>query len=167
MTEPSTCEEKIYQKLFNQLVERLRSYLYYHCGNQGMAEDLTQEAFIKLWEHCQKVAPDKAKAFVYRVGYNLMLDKAKHQKVVQKFASRYVAPSGPTDPQYQIEEKEFEEVVWNTIRAMPEKSRVVFLLNRIDGMTYAEIADSIGISVKAVEKRMQKALQEIRKIYPD
>ncbi|MEM7514507.1 MAG: sigma-70 family RNA polymerase sigma factor, partial [Bacteroidota bacterium] len=51
------------------------------------------------------------------------------------------------------------------IAALPEKNRVVFLMNRIEKLTYQEIADSLGLSVKAIEKRMHKALIELRKIH--
>ena len=162
----TTCQENVYHQLFMDLVSRLRSYLYYHCGDQATAEDLTQEAFIKLWEHCKKVPPDKAKAFLYRVGYNMILDLAKHKKVVRKFEANQVERSGPNDPQFNMEQMEFEQQLWSVIGDMPENNRVVFLLNRIDGLTYKQIAATLGLTTKAVEKRMQKALQEIRKIYP-
>lgn len=161
-----TCQESTYRRLFMELAERLRNYLYYHCGNAHTAEDLAQEAFIRLWEHCKKVPPEKAKAFVYRVGFNLMLDMAKHQKVVRKFEAAQGKHSGPDTPHFQVEQRAFEEQLWDTIRKMPEKNRVVFLMNRLDGMTYKEIAETTGITVKAVEKRMQKALAAIRVIYP-
>jgi len=161
-----TCQESTYRRLFMELAERLRNYLYYHCGNAQAAEDLAQEAFIRLWEHCKKVPPEKAKAFVYRVGFNLMLDMAKHKKVVRKFETARQEHSGPDDPHFQVEQHEFEERLWAVIRSMPEKNRVVFLMNRLDGMTYKQIAEAIGVTDKAVEKRMQKALGAIREIYP-
>jgi RNA polymerase sigma-70 factor (ECF subfamily) len=162
----ATCQETTFHRLFTDLAERLRNYLYYHCGDGAVAEDLVQEAFIRLWEHCQSVPPEKARAFVYKVGFNLILDMAKHKKVVRKFEAHPTDKKGPEDPQFQIEQQEFENILWQTIRDMPERNRVVFLMNRLDGMTYAEIAEHIGLSVKAVEKRMQKALEAIREIYP-
>ena len=161
-----TCQESTFQQLFIELSERLRNYLYYHCGNGETAEDLMQDAFIKLWEHCKKVPPEKAKAFLYRVSYNLFLDIVKHKKVVQKFEAIRTERSGPDTPQFQVEQQEFEEQLWKVVSNMPEKNRVVFLMNRLDGMTYAQIADALDIGVKAVEKRMQKALEAIRTLYP-
>lgn len=162
----NTCHEPTFHVLFTDLGERLRSYIYYHCGSQAIAEDLVQDTFIKLWEHCKKVPPTKAKAFVYRVGYNLFLDRVKHQKVVQKFQAAPTERSGPEDPQFQVEQQEFEDRLWAAIADMPEKNRVVFLMNRLDGLTYNQIAEEVGVGVKAVEKRMQKALAIIRTLYP-
>ena len=161
------CKEEVYRDLFLRLVEPLRHYLYYHCGNAPQAEDLAQEAFLRLWEHCQKVPPEKAKAFVYRVGYNLFLDGIKHRKVVLKFQKQQTEDKAVTSPEFEYETKEFEARLWATVATMPEKSRVVFLMNRIDGCTYKEIAELLEISVKAVEKRMKGALEGLKGLIRD
>ena len=54
--------------------------------------------------------------------------------------------------------KDFDKRLQETLADLDEKSRLVFLMNRIDELTYAQIADNQGISVKAVEKRMSKAI---------
>ncbi|MCB0587785.1 MAG: RNA polymerase sigma factor [Phaeodactylibacter sp.] len=156
------CKEEVYCDLFLQLVEPLRNYLYYHCSSTQLAEDLAQEAFLRLWEHCQTVPPEKAKAFIYRVGYNLFLDGIKHQKVALKFQNQYSGEKTVESPEFEYQTKEFEARLWETVAALPEKSRVVFLMNRIDGCTYKEIAELLDIGVKAVEKRMGVALERLR-----
>ena len=55
--------------------------------------------------------------------------------------------------------EEFRIKLESTINNMPENSKVVFLMNRMEKMTYQQIADSLNLSVKAIEKRMQKALE--------
>ena len=160
--EESTCKEETYQSLFYQLVEGLRQYLFYHCSDSEQAEDLAQEAFIRLWENCRKVAPAKAKAFLYRVGYNLFLEQIKHRKVVLNFQRRQFSGPGPENPEFAYLSKEFEAKLWAAIQSMPEKSREVFLMNRIEGFTYREIAERLDIGVKAVEKRMSIALEVMR-----
>ncbi|MEO1436898.1 MAG: sigma-70 family RNA polymerase sigma factor, partial [Bacteroidota bacterium] len=68
------------------------------------------------------------------------------------------------DPEFLLREKEFAEQLEAAIAALPEKQREVFLMNRIEKMKYREISETLGISVKAVEKRMTKALVAIRKL---
>ena len=63
-----------------------------------------------------------------------------------------------------MEEEEFRLRLEKAIAELPEKNRVVFLMNRIDKLTYKEIADQLNLSVKAVEKRMHKALLKLRSL---
>jgi len=65
-------------------------------------------------------------------------------------------------PEFVLEMKEFDNKLQAAIADLPDKSRVVFLMNRIDGITYREIAENLGVSVKAVEKQMSRALRILR-----
>ena len=61
-----------------------------------------------------------------------------------------------------MELREFDTLLQSVLAAMPEKSRAVFLMNRIDDLTYKEIAVRLQLSVKAVEKRMHIALEFLK-----
>ena len=61
-----------------------------------------------------------------------------------------------------MEENQFKEKLENALNSLPENQRTTFLLNRIDGKKYAEIAEMDGVSVKAIEKRMHLALKSLR-----
>ena len=142
----------------------LRNYLFYKYGNEEQAEDATQEAFIKLWENCEKVPMDKAKAFLYTVANNTTLNKIAHQKVVLEYAKgSNLKNSTPESPEFVMEEQEFKQKLQAAIAKLGEAQRTAFLMNRIDGKKYHEIAEILGISVKAVEKRIHIALTELRK----
>ncbi|MEM7654956.1 MAG: sigma-70 family RNA polymerase sigma factor, partial [Bacteroidota bacterium] len=69
-------------------------------------------------------------------------------------------------PQFAMEEAEFRHKLETAIASLPEKNRVVFLMNRIEKLTYKEIAERLELSVKAVEKRMHKALIQLRALHP-
>ena len=59
----SVCEEHVFNELYTTHAEGLRNHLYYKFGDLNQAEDIVQEAFIKLWQNCKKVTPSKAKSF--------------------------------------------------------------------------------------------------------
>ncbi|MEM6321314.1 MAG: sigma-70 family RNA polymerase sigma factor [Bacteroidota bacterium] len=160
----NVCEEKVFKTIFVEQAEPLRNFMYYKTGNLQQAEDLLQDAFGKLWENCAKVAFDKAKSFLFTVANNLFLNQVEHQKVVLKFEKRGHSQQFNLTPQFLLEEAEFEKRLERAISALPEGQRLVFLMNRIDKKKYREIAEELDISVKAVEKRMHKALAALRKI---
>tara|TARA_B100000497_G_C7691277_1_gene420379 strand:+ start:2966 stop:3469 length:504 start_codon:yes stop_codon:yes gene_type:complete len=163
----NVCKEETYQSLFYTHSEHLRNFLYYKSGNLAQAEDLVQDAFCKLWENCGDVTFEKAKSFLFTVANNLFLNQIQHQKVVLKFESRGHSERNDETPQFILEESEFKKKLEGAISSLPEDQRTVFLMNRIDKKKYREIAEIVGISVKAVEKRMHKALTHLRKIHKD
>ena len=160
----SVCEESIFTKIFKEYAKSLHNYLFYKTGNHDLSEDLTQEAFTKLWKNCASVISTSAKGYVFKTANNLLINNYNHQKVVLKFENLPHTDRSNESPEYLLEEKEFKAKLESAIATLPEKQRVVFLMSRIDKKTYKEIGDTIGISKKAVEKRMYKALNTLRQI---
>ncbi len=160
-------DELLFRKYFTQYSLQLRNFLYYKCGDLQQAEDIMQEAFIRLWDKRKDVPESKVKSFLFTVANNLFLDQVKHQQVVLRFQQKPHKQINHEHPHYLLEEEEFYQHLQHAINCLPEKSRVVFLMNRIDKLPYREIALRLSISVKAVEKRMHKALIELKKINPD
>ena len=159
----SVCEQKNFEEIFNKHSQTLRNYMYYKCGNTQQAEDIVQESYIKLWDNCSKIIFEKAKSFLYTVANNRFFNEVAHKKVVLEHQRKNVSSDSTNHtPQFILEEKEFYKKLKKVIADLPEKQREVFLLSRIDKKKYTEIAEIIGISVKAVEKRMSKALLIIK-----
>lgn len=159
------CEDATFASIFREQAEGLRNFLYYRCGNIQQAEDLVQEAFSKLWINCAKVGLEKSKSYLFTVAKNLFFNQVEHQKVVLRYEKDQGTSVTAESPQFILEEKEFAQLLNEAIANLPENQRIVFLMNRIDKKTYKEIAVLLDISVKAVEKRMHKALVALRKVY--
>ncbi|MEM1002841.1 MAG: sigma-70 family RNA polymerase sigma factor, partial [Bacteroidota bacterium] len=121
------------------------------------------EALIKLWQNCKNVLIDKSKSYLLTVANNLFLNHIKHQKVKIKFQKGRSKPGISNEtPEFLLEEQQFKNRLELAISELTEAQREVFLMNRIDGLTYKKIAEALGISQKAVEKRMHKALLTLR-----
>ena len=159
----SVCEPKVFEFVFNSQSEALRNFIYYKCGDIKQAEDIVQDTFIKLWKNCAKVIFEKAKSYIFTIANNAFLNEVAHKKVVLNYQKSITNRSTNETPEFLLEEQEFAEKLKAAIADLPDKQREVFLLSRIDKKKYSEIADIIGISVKAVEKRMSNALITLRK----
>jgi len=157
----NVCEEEVFSTLFKANSKTVFNYIYYKFGNEEKAYDVVQEAFVKLWENCAKVSPEKAKSYVYTIANNLYLNVIKAEKVRLKYADRSNKTSYES-PEFLMEEKEYKAKLDRALNSLPENQRTTFLLNRIDGKKYAEIAEMEGVSVKAIEKRMSLALKALR-----
>ena len=156
------CEESTFSSLFNKYSEDLYRFLYYKFGNSLNPRDKVQEAFIKLWENCSKTTPDKAKSFLFTIANNLMLNEAAHQKVVLKYAQEKPKSHTNESPEFVLREKEYMEKLQLALSKLTEPQRVAFMMNRIEGKKFKEIASLLDISVKAVEKRVYGALKKLR-----
>ena len=158
----SVCQPKVFEEVYNTHSEALHNFMYYKCGDKDLASDFVQEAFVKLWKNCAKVFYNKAKSFLFTVSNNLFLNNIAHKKVVLRHQQLGAKHHTNENPEFLLEEQEFLKKLEKTIADLPEKQRVVFLLNRIDKKKYKEIAEMLDISVKAVEKRMSLALKSVR-----
>ncbi len=157
------CEEQIYTKIFKTLSNDLFNFLRYKYGERLNPRDKVQEAFITLWNNCKKVPPEKAKSFLFTTANNLMLNEVKHQKVVLKH--QQIKPKHYTNenPEFLMEESQFKDKYQAALAKLTEAQRVAFLMNKAEGKRHKEIAEMLGISRKAVEKRIYGALEKLRK----
>lgn len=151
-----------FKGIFDQYHSPIKNFLYYKSGDLDQSEDLAQDVFIKLWDKRDEVHMDTVKSYLYTIANNMLLNKIRHDKVVINFAEKNKNQQEEHSPEFQLEEKEFKKELEDVIGRMPEKQREVFLMNRIEEMTYKEIADRLQLSVKAVEKRMHGALGHLR-----
>lgn len=164
INQSNTCDEIIFTSFFKSHVKGLRNFLFYKFGNRDQAEDLTQEAFMKLWQNCASVPIEKAKSYIYTISNNSSLNEIAHQKVVLRYEKNFAALDRTNEsPEFILEEKQFQAKLLKAIENLNEKQRVAFLMHRIDKKKYSEIAEALNISVKAVEKRIHLALLSLRK----
>lgn len=156
------CNEHVFEGLFKSLAPALRNFLYYKFKNLERADDIVQEAFAALWKACKNVTKDKAKSFLFKVAQNQFLKSSTKEK---RYAHDLQLETAEVeDPAFTLEHKELSEKLKMAIDQLPEGQREVFLMNRLDGLSYKEIAAYLEISVKAVEKRMHKALLKLREV---
>jgi len=158
----SVCEEKTYEWIYNTYSETLRNFIYYKCGDLQQAEDIVQNAFVKLWNNCSNIIFVKSKSFLYTVAKNEFLNEVAHKKMQLQHQVHLAKESTNITPEFLLEEQEFLVKLKRVIADLPEKQREVFLLSRIDKKKYSEISEIVGITIKAVEKRMSLALIILR-----
>ena len=156
------CEEHVFSKIFRTLSNDVFNFLRFKYGDELNPRDKVQEAFIKLWDNCKNITPDKAKSFLFTTANNMMLNEIKHQKVVLKHQQTKPKDYTNESPEYVMEESEFMQKYQRALANLTEPQRVAFLLNRVEGKKHKEIAEMLGISRKAVEKRIYGALEKLR-----
>ncbi|HEY9125316.1 MAG TPA: RNA polymerase sigma-70 factor [Bacteroidales bacterium] len=168
MTLPSgeyTQEElNAFKGIFDKYYESIRNFAYFKTGDIDVAEDIVQETFIKVWEIRDTLVEDTVKSLLYAIAANSIKNHFRHKKVVLNFAySKNNESENSESADADLQQQEMHNKLLFILNEMPEKSKEVFLLNRIEKLTYQEIAKRLDLSVKTIEKRMHQALVHIRK----
>ena len=157
------CSEPVFKSVFESHFKLLRNYLVFKYKCIDRAEDAAQNAFVILWQNCSLIKPEQARSFLFTTANRLSLNAIKHENIVNKFALEAKPESIQKEtPESVLMQTELKQKLEKAIAALPEKQRIVFLMNRFENQTYAEIADLLELSVKAVEKRMHLALKLLR-----
>ena len=149
-------------------IERMRgplmAFFVRRIGNISDAEDLTQEALIRATRRFDADRYDTIDGYVFQIAANLIRDRARRAKVREthhetvKYREELRVVSSPED----VLEVDMQlESLERALNALPERTRQVFLLRRLDNMSYKDMSDRFGISVSALEKHMTRAIARI------
>lgn len=164
-------DEQAYEKLYRLYFPRLYSFSFKIINDSGLAKDVVQNVFIKVWETRASFSFNNPEAFIYQMVRNASLNYIRHLKVVDNLKSivkdqylgeeLYYIDMVGNDP-YLLIEKELEEKISEVMNSLPDKCRTVFRMSRIEQLKNREIAAQLEISIKAVEKHISKAMKIYR-----
>ncbi len=156
-----------FELLFTQYHEKLYFFILKKTDSQYLAEETVQETFIKLWEYRSSLkAGIPISAQLFRIAQTTLIDLIRKQQSVQKLKagslllhSDHVSSHTVTE---RMETTELNKKLWSAIEQMPPVRKKVFVLSRINGLSYKQIADELSLSVKTVENHLSIALKKLR-----
>ena len=130
---------------------------------RSLAEDIVQEVFYELYRKRETIQIQSLVGYLKRSVYNRSLNKIKSNKDIFDSDDLNIELSDNSiNSQEGMEFKELEDYLHEVIERLPEKCRLVFVLNRFEELSYKEVAKKMDISVKTVENQMSKALRILR-----
>lgn len=130
------------------------------------APDLTQDAFMRFYGSGKFATLEYPRAYLATIARNIWLNRLRQQGrrgIIYPLDEEWDAPT-PPEQERQFEAKELRRAYWRALRPLSRKTRRIFLMHRLRGMTYRDIADDLGISAKAVEKSIGRALARCRRV---
>ncbi|MGD8277294.1 MAG: RNA polymerase sigma-70 factor [Gemmatimonadota bacterium] len=126
-------------------------------------QDVVQEAFIRLWTHRERWdARGSVRSLLYTVTRNAALDQLRRHGRQERAAGRMEPPTAPRAPAEDAAAEELRRAAAAAVEALPPKRREVFRLARVEGLSYPEIAEVMGLAQQTVANHMSLALADLR-----
>ena len=150
--------------LASRYLRQITSFAYRYVGIRSDAEDIAQETLIRLWKHAVSWEPQgfSLRSWIYRITYNLCIDELRKRKPVSelKYDSQAVAEGEPESDIYQDQKNNIVNLALN---ALPERQRTAINLCVYQALSNQDAADTMGISVEALESLLSRARRNLRK----
>lgn len=147
------------EKLFHKYYTPLCNYAARIVGNTNDAEDIVQALFIQFLQNKKLQIAKVSEAYLLRSVKYKCIDYIRAQKKLYK---NDVCKNYPALETSDITEEEIEPLFYYYAAKLPPKTREVFLMSRINKLTYKEIAEELNISQKTVENQMGSALKKLK-----
>jgi len=151
---------------FNELVRRHQRtawrIAHRFLGDPAEAEDVAQEAFLRVLAAAPRYAPSAAfSTYLYRVVSRLCIDHARKRRPMLSGALPETLDSSP-DPAMALAQKDRDQLIRQALDALPSRQRMAVILKYYEGMGYSDIARALGTTVKAVERLLGRARSTLR-----
>lgn len=161
LDDPNATFAALYQAEHGRLLRYFRRRV-----GQDAALDLAQEVFTRLLRSGTLARIDNPGAYLSRIASNLLIDNARRAKreqtIIYPLDEARDAPAQP-EQGLRLEAVDLRRIYWRALHAMSPRTRRIFLMQRLRGLTYREIAEQLGIGDKGVEYHMARALALCRR----
>jgi RNA polymerase sigma-70 factor (ECF subfamily) len=155
------------RQAFAELVTRHQAGVvglaYRMCGDIRLAEDASQEAFVRVWQNLNSYKPQYAfRSWLYRIAANAALDTLRRERPTAELDPLSLADPAAT-PEQTAEQRQQAAHVRRAIAQLSPALRMVLILREYQELTYQEIADALDIPVGTVMSRLNSARALLRK----
>jgi RNA polymerase sigma-70 factor (family 1) len=154
---------KTFRVVYDEYFEPLCRFLNYYTKDLSVIEEVVQDVFVRLWEDRDTVEIQYIKTYLYNAARNKILnyirDERNRNVLLEQWAKRELENQSADDC---VDMNEFVELLQETVQTLPPVCKEIFTMSREQNMSYRQIADERGLSVKTVEAQMGIALKRIR-----
>jgi RNA polymerase sigma-70 factor (ECF subfamily) len=144
---------------------RIYSYAARMLRGAAEAQDVAQEALVKLWQHRDRVEGETAQFWLRRTVHNLCIDRIRRRKAspeTEGELNETISPDPSHGPGRLVEAAELGGRIEQELSKLPERDRAVLLLREVEGLQYAEIAKILDVPLGTLKARLHRAREQLR-----
>lgn len=152
-----------YKQSITRYRQRVFSFAYYSLRDREDAEDITQDVFIRLWQHWQKIDHDRQGAWLMRVAHNVVIDHLRRHKGEQQrvdLPDTLEELAVVQDP--GLESEQFKQHLQRAIGTLADPYRSIVIMRDIQGLRYQEIEQTLNLSQSQVKVYLHRARRQLR-----
>jgi RNA polymerase sigma-70 factor (ECF subfamily) len=139
------------------------NYLWRMTGDEQAAYDITQEVFLRAWQHFEAIRGyEQPRGWLFRVATNLALTHQRRRPAGREDELREANDPGSSDPAWRLAER---DLVRDVLLRLSPKRRAALVLREVYGLTAAEIAGVLGMNGAAVRMAPHRAREQFREVY--
>ena len=166
-TPPTVWQPPTWEQIVRDHSARVYRLAYRLTGNRHDAEDLTQETFVRVFRSLNTYTPGTFEGWLHRITTNLFLDQARRKQRVRMDAmgddqDRYASVDSLGSPESAYEHGNLDHDVQRALDELPPEYRAAVVLCDIEGLSYEEIAVTLGIKLGTVRSRIHRARARLR-----
>jgi len=159
-------DERAFDALFRHYSALVYRFAFSYLKSRPAAEEIVQECFIKIWEKRAQLRDDvPLKGYLFTTAHHAVLNELRRDQHHLRLHGQVAAAAGPASVANEAEYQEMEALYAAALDRLPPKQREVFVLSRQLGLSYPEIAERQGVSVKTVEAHIMQALKTMRSYF--
>lgn len=158
-----------FEALFRAYYRRLAGFCYRYVRSRELAEDVVHDVLVRFWDQRQQLELRDLRSYLFTAVRNEALNRLRNALVERRWrdrilAERRVEPAGggANEAETRVEHTELAAALNRELAALPERCRLALTLRWQQQMSYAEIAEAMGISVKSVEVYLRRAMIALR-----
>ena len=147
--------------IYDAHFDDLRRYLIYRSGDQDLSKDIAQNVFMKVWTKKIEIASGNIKSLLFKMATDEFISHIRKKKVEKEYTES-IDLKLIREPDNNDDLLEKKVLFQKALNQLPEKQKTAFLMNKMQGLTYKEIAEILNLSQKAIEKRIGLALKALK-----
>jgi RNA polymerase sigma-70 factor (ECF subfamily) len=158
-------ERTVFERVVKEQRNRVYTYATMMLRNATEAQDVTQEAMVRLWKHRDTVDDARAQLWLKRTTHNLCIDRMRRKKTRGEVGTEVLEQTSQdpsAGPQRIAESDQLGEQIEKALEKMHPRDRAVLLLREVQQLSYAEISEILDVNLGTLKARLHRARENLR-----
>lgn len=158
-------DSEAFERVAHEQTNRMYSYAARMLRHTAEAQDVAQEALVRMWQHRGRIDRERARFWLQRTVHNLCIDRIRRRRASPEVEAEFqekISPDPRHGPGRLAESAELGGKIEEALGKLVERDRAVLLLREVQGLSYSEIAAILDLPLGTLKARLHRAREQLR-----